>query len=218
MCIVGPCLKNIEVNALGINKAVGLLWCCYLIAGPSKEGICYFLSKVRCLTTDMGVEMYLLETPNIVFAFIAWCAGQELMSCAALVRHDERLFYNALRISGWGHMLGNLISKVFNKFHRWPDYLEKIRAMILFYKNATYRKHAAKCLEGTGVDTEPLAHFSANLAKWRYQTIFPRLKSYCHCAPFPKTILQRFGSRMFKSAKRCTLLSMLRTTSSSGHS
>ena len=155
-----------------VNKTVGLLWAIWLVAGPSLVSMQYFVSKVFCITTDNGVEMGILETPDILTAFVAWVSGTDLLSCGAFVRDNRRLFYNALRISGWGHLMGNLLKTIFNRFHRWPTYLEKIRLMIWFFRNTTYRKHIQLCLKGTNVDASAMDHFSADIAKWRFQTLF----------------------------------------------
>jgi len=155
-----------------VNKTIGLLWACWCVAGPDLESLTYFISKVRCLTTDMGVEMHLLETRDCLQAFIAWAGGKELGACAALVRQDRRLFAYALRISGWSHCMGNLIKKILNKTACWPDRLEKIRFLVRFFENATYRKHIQKLLRGGPIDTSVLNHWSASLATWRYETIF----------------------------------------------
>ena len=37
-----------------INKSIGLLWSCWLIAGPDLPSMLHFISKARRLTTDMG--------------------------------------------------------------------------------------------------------------------------------------------------------------------
>ena len=120
----------------------------------------------------MGVELSLLQAPDISEAFVAWVSGKEFMSCATLVRQDRRLFYKALRLSGWGHCMGNLLKKVMNQSLRWPKIPEKIRLLVRFYRNHTYRKHIVKCLRGQDVDVDALAHFSAQIAKWRYEAVF----------------------------------------------
>jgi len=156
-----------------INKSVGLLWCCWLIAGPTLQGMTYFLHHVRCICTDNGTEMKILETPDILHAFLSWVSGQELLSCAHLVRSDRRLFLNALRISGWGHAMGNLIKTVLNRFHRWPSYLEKVRLLVGFFNNKTYCHHIKRVCASRGVVLgDIMDHFSVNIAKWRYETVF----------------------------------------------
>jgi len=155
-----------------VNKAIGLLWVCWLVSGPGQAAMEYFLRKVRCLCTDMGVEMHLLETKDCLQAFLAWVGGEPLMECAGLVRQDRRLFFMALRISGWSHSMGNLIKTVLNRTLCWPEALDKIRLLVRFYGNATYRKHIQKMLRGKPVDRSLLDHFDASLATWRYETVW----------------------------------------------
>ena len=154
-----------------VNKCIGLLWACWLVAGPDLASMQYFVSKVRCLCTDMGVEMHLLETRDCLEAFVAWVGGQPLQNVAPLVRQDKRLFYKALRISGWSHMSGNLSKTILNRTASWPAKLDKVRDLIWFYSNATYRKHVKRRLRDRPVNAIDLDNFSADLATWRYETI-----------------------------------------------
>jgi len=152
-----------------INKSVGLLWACWLIAGGSRESLEYFVSKVGCICTDMGVEMHLLLTPNILAAFWAWVQGGDLVTVCDLVSMDTRLFFNAIRISGWSHVMGNLLKTIFARCPEWPDYLEKVRLICNWLRNATYRKYMKKAIRD--MNTAVLTHFTASLAKWRYETV-----------------------------------------------
>ena len=49
--------------------------------------------------------------------------------------------------------------------------LGKMRVMVSFYRNKTYRKWLRRALRKEGVDVTPLLHFSASFIKWRYQTV-----------------------------------------------
>jgi len=105
-----------------MNKTTGLLHAVWLIAGPDLPAMSYFISKVRCICTDMGVEMHILDSPDILQALLAWMSGKELVTCAALVRTDRRLYWMALRISGWSHSMGNLLKTILNRCERWPAF------------------------------------------------------------------------------------------------
>ena len=90
-----------------MDKAAALLWAMWLIAGPSLDDLDWFCDNVRSLTTDFGVEMHLLEVPDIKEAMIAWAGGLPLMNARLLVKADRRCFRRALRIAGWSHTMGN---------------------------------------------------------------------------------------------------------------
>jgi len=89
------------------------------------------------------------------------------------VRHDERLFPEALRLQGWGHTWGNVMKAVANSSPKWGILEERLRAQCRFWKNRSWRQHVKTCLErgNVAVDTTPLDHFSVDMAKWRYETI-----------------------------------------------
>ena len=115
-----------------LSKAIALLWACWLVAGPDYEDMRYFCDKVRGITTDGGVELGTLDTPDILRAFIAWVDGRPLDECALLVNHDLRLWPFALRITGWSHALGNLMKTLAAVCIRWPVIIEQLRSLLIF--------------------------------------------------------------------------------------
>ena len=106
-------------------------------------------------------------------AFFRWADSQELGSCLEFVKHNERLFPQAIRLLGWGHSWGNIMKTVAHSCKAWPQLELRLRAQVKFWKNASWREHVQKCLARTApeVDTSVLDHFSVDMAKWRYQTI-----------------------------------------------
>jgi len=169
--IVLPGASLFYGNFSAMAKGVTLLWACWTIAGPLFEDMNYFMSRVTSLTTDHGVEIHTLELPNILKAFLAWCAGTALADTRGLVIHAERLLYAAIRISGWSHAWANLMKYIAEKSPRWPKVLEQIRSLCSFYRNKTWRQFIKKIMAPTGFDTTELDTFSATTAKWRYETI-----------------------------------------------
>ena len=102
----------------------------FLIAGPGQDSMLYWQSKVGCITTDGGTEIHMVEVVDIMLAFIAWLHGTPLLDCAPLVNHARRLFYNSIRISGWGHGWGNLTKRVANACPKWTPMLDNMRLMV----------------------------------------------------------------------------------------
>jgi len=154
-----------------VAKCMALVWAIYLIAGTDYEDMCYFISKVIGMTTDNGTEIHVLEVPDVLDAFWAWLHGTPLSDCAIYVNYNRRLFYNALRVSGWNHNWSNLMKSVAQCCPRWPTVLQQMSTMVTFFRNKTYRKWLRRTLGPQGVDVTVLQHFRATMAKWRYQTI-----------------------------------------------
>ena len=159
-----------------MDKGAALLWAIWLIAGPSLEDLTFFCDHVRSLTTDFGVEMHLLELPDIKEALLAWAAGCPLPRVRMLVKPDQRLFRKALRIAGWSHTMGNIMKATAEQFPQWPSHLGKMRSMCKVLKNNSYREHIRRRLDWTEEEGKTLKHFTATFAKWRYETVFEVLR------------------------------------------
>ena len=129
-----------------MSKSVSLLHALWLIVGPSADDVRWVNSKIRSFTTDFGVEMHLLEAPDIVDAYIAYLDGQPLLHVAPLVKHDVRMWAYALRMAGWSHVFGGIMKTAGEKFPHWPRYLKNERVLCPFFKNITYRQHIIRLL------------------------------------------------------------------------
>ena len=152
-------------------KGVALVWAMWLIAGPTEADLEYVCSKVRSLTTDFGVEVHLLEMPDITRALIAWIGGKSLHQVAPMVQHESRMFSRALRMAGWSHTLGNIMKAVALGFDQWPVYQNHLRALVHFFHVPTYRQHIARRLSHIVGMVALMKSFTATFAKWRYETV-----------------------------------------------
>jgi hypothetical protein len=120
-------------NYGALAKTMALLWACWLVAGPTLADMQYFLDKMTCITTDGGTDIKTLEVPNILHAFMAWVGGADLGNVAHLVRHNERLFGNALRVIGWSHAWANSMKTVARSYSKWPEFEEMIGNLVSFF-------------------------------------------------------------------------------------
>ena len=157
-----------------ISKTMALLFALWLVAGPWFCDLAWLLDKVHGITTDFGGEIRTIEVPDVLRAFLAWNAGSTLATCQKLVVPARRLFQQALRIGGWSHANGNLMKKVAESYLYWPHMLTKIRNLCAFYRNGTWRKYVARTLKHAGwsaQDLKVLDSFTAELAKWRYESL-----------------------------------------------
>ena len=69
------------------------------------------------------------------------------------------------------------MKRVAESFPDWPRKLGQLRSLCNFFRNDGYRRHLVHVLKGTGLPVAKLlATFTANFAKWRYETIFSVLQ------------------------------------------
>ena len=154
-----------------IAKTMALVWAVFLVAGPSEAGMAYFFEKVGSITTDGGTEIHIIESPNLLRAFLMWVSGASLLACAGLVDANARLLPNAMRISGWSHAWSHLMCDAAHVCPKWPVILDQLRCLVSFWRNITWRRWVQQALQGTDIDPRIFEHFRATLAKWRYETI-----------------------------------------------
>ena len=158
-----------------LSKSVALIWAIWLVAGPELDDLRWFCGNITSLTTDFGVEIHLMECPDILEAFVIWARGNtplhELRG-RPWVKSDARAFPRALRVGGWSHMMGNIMKAIAAKFDAWPVYLESLRALCKFFRNESYRSHIRRRLHGLPAELKrALKSFTAGFAKWRYETV-----------------------------------------------
>jgi len=164
-----------------ISKTIALYYGLWLVAGPFFCDMAWLVAKVKAIVTDGGNEARTVELPDIVRAFSDWMSGSPLAACRAKVNYDRRLFYQALRLSGWSHFWSGVIKQMANSLPEWPRIIEQVRTCIRFLRVASWRKHWKKCLAGTGVDTAPLNTVPASMAKWRYETVCSAFSDLAAC-------------------------------------
>ena len=182
-----------------MSKGAALVHAFWLVAGPTEADLAYACSKVRSLTTDFGVEMHLLEMPDIVAAYIEFLGGAPLHRIRSLVNQKSRLFGEALRIAGWNHTLGNIMKMAAEKFPDWPRFLTHLRALCKFFKNQSYTQHISRRL-GKGVwgQGQRKKRFTAGFAKWRYETVVDVLQQL---NPLRRLCEEDLNDALFASAQ-----------------
>ena len=119
-----------------IDKAVGLSWALWLIAGPSEKTFRLCCSKVLCICTDLGNESNILDQPDIVKAFFRYLNDGQI--CSSLIDYDAKLFPLGVKIAGFSHILAGLMQYACNTCDQWPRILDSMRSLTSFFKNATY--------------------------------------------------------------------------------
>jgi len=153
-----------------VSKACTLLWGMFLTLGPRKEQLRTALSLVASFTTDNGTEVGLLKLPDILDAFYLWMGGMPIGDLESHVVQGSRLFQEAIRVIGFGHTCGSIMSSVANSYKYWPEIIGQIRTLVHFFRNESYRTHLQLVLKGR-CDTKCLDHFQASFLKWRFETL-----------------------------------------------
>ena len=125
------------------------------------------------ISTDAGIELNTLLMTDTLSAFLHWMGGEELSQCARYIKVNARLMPFAIRISGWSHGMASVIENITNRWEGWPDCLAKRRALCTLYRNTTWRRHVSRAVAvgHPDVDIACLKSYTANFAKWRYETV-----------------------------------------------
>ena len=159
-------------RADAVGKGMALLWGVWLLCGPFFLDVQYFFHKCTCITTDQGIELLTVEMPDLLAALLRWIDGEPFESLHAYVRQGHRLFPVAIRLTGWSHVYGNLAKHCAFTWRKWSEKLDLIRGLVRFWRNKTWRKHVQRALEGRDdLELRIMDRFTADLAKWRYQTL-----------------------------------------------
>jgi hypothetical protein len=155
-----------------IDKAIAFIWSLHLMIGISLEHLQWICDMIQSITSDMGTEIRLVDTPNILRAWLRRRMGIPMELLGAGIDLSSRLFSNAIRISGWSHMFGNLMKHALHCMSNWPQYLQSCRVLCRFFRVESYRKEIIAQLKGVYPDVVTLLkRFTARLAKWRYETM-----------------------------------------------
>jgi hypothetical protein len=154
-------------------KVFSFLWSLFLLVGPNMTVMAFWLGCVKSLTTDMGTEIGMGVVADVLPAFLAHIAGADMESLLPLVRAGSRLFRKAIRLPGWGHTFGNLMSHAVKSITRWPNILFHLRALCRFFRVGMWRDAIVKAICGRLSGAKKLlSKFKGNLVKWRYETLW----------------------------------------------
>jgi hypothetical protein len=115
-----------------MNKTAALLYSLWLLFGPDEEMLRRVLLLVRTITTDFGVEMGTVDSPDFLKAWFARLGGAAPDICRSMVDCHTRLFPMCLRISGWSHAWGNLMKSIAKSCQQWPRILDASRSLCRF--------------------------------------------------------------------------------------
>jgi len=115
------------------SKCIAFLWAMFLTCGPEVANLRYAMSKMVSVTTDNGVEVNLILTPDVLEAFYAWIRGTPITDVGPFVDHTHHLMQEAIRIIGFGHTMGGIMKDICEADEDWPKLLDMLRALCRFF-------------------------------------------------------------------------------------
>ena len=157
------------------GKMLAFVWALFLLIGPNLQILQWVASKIRSFTTDFG-EIMLGIIPDIFEAFLRRLRGIPWELCAASVVEGSRLCAYALRITGWGHLWGNLAKYAAEQIEGWPEILAALRALTRFFRDGSWRDDVVRKLAHRVPNVKALLRtYKGKFIKWRYHTIFDNI-------------------------------------------
>lgn len=151
------------------GKTLGLLWMFFLAFGPFFDRIRWLCSRVRSVTSDFGVERLIVNMSDVLPDFFA------VLNPKLPPRDYVRwLFPRALQVPGWKHLWDNLLRKGLSNLKWFPAWLESLKALVGWLRQATTLALVVRRLKQSGlqavaelVQATSLPHFAA----WRWLTL-----------------------------------------------
>ena len=113
-------LSRRQLTAAG--KLSGLLWMMFLVSGQSLSTFMSFLTNVRSIVTDFGVERLLVDQPNCVFQFLQ--KAFPLTDFFRMIKIGSYVFPKALHMPGWRHLWDGVLRQGIYSLHWFPRFLK----------------------------------------------------------------------------------------------
>ena len=151
------------------DKAMLMVWMLWLVAGPDIKLIEYLCERVRCFTTDGGVESHIPDMWNALPAF----ARSLGTACSVTFMAFEYMFPYAVVILDWSHLMDTILAGTFADLACWPNTLRKLKLAAAFFKveeNRNVIRFHLRSSFGNEYD-ELMKSFTASFAHWRFETI-----------------------------------------------
>ena len=179
------------------GKAVALLWQVFLMVGPYVDQIYSVLKRIRAITTDMGVESQIKDTPDFVLPFLRSLG----VSIPRSVRPKLHLLPYCVQLSGWKHKTDLWIKRGLSSLRYFPHFLVRVKAVVAFVRDSNMldslvlwlREHgrgfAADILQGLGL---------RSFAAWRWGTLASVLREM---EKWMSSFLASFSAEPFRRVK-----------------
>ena len=177
-------LARSQLSARG--KVAALLWQIFLVAGKTLGLLRIFLSCIRSITSDMGVERLLADQADCLDSWLAVAFG---ISPSLERPSTIFLFPNCLLTPGWRHLLDGTLKNSLMLLPWFKSFLEKLKAMSYFFRDMNKVDEMCRILRkgGKGGLASAVEKLKlTNIAEWRWSTLGktcrrlePLLESLC---------------------------------------
>lgn len=201
-----PCVSLHPALMDAVGKNLALLWQVFLVAGPHLHLAQAFCNRVRSITTDMGTERLIADSPFALDLLVGAVAPQSDPGGAT----DEAWSWpNAIHVPGWKHAWDLILQKGLSSLRWFPAWLARLKGVIAFLRQEGRRATMADHLRTLGKSglADVVASTSLpSFAHWRWTTLHDCLKSL---QPFLRSMATHFDARWFAKAKDTTGLSTM---------
>ena len=125
------------------SKTLALLFQIWLLVGPSAEEMIRFLSRVRCILTDMCTERLMANMVDCLPELF------QLMGAPAQgLPRRTHTFDLCLQSPGWMHQWDVILKRGFSSLSWFPSCLDGMRALVSFFRLSTNGIPTLQALEG----------------------------------------------------------------------
>lgn len=177
--VVDGCLYRRLAPLVSLSKAQldhhgklgALLWQLFLMCGPTFEDMASFCRAVRSVTTDLGTERLLSDSPACLEPFF-----EKLDLGAPQPAGDSSpfLFSRCLFMPGFRHVMDNVLQKGLCSMQGFPGFLQKLKSVVRFLRSELVVGEVCRSLERDGQHALAEMVRGASLvsfAAWRWGTL-----------------------------------------------
>lgn len=183
------------------GETLAILWQLYLVVGGNVQWFLLFLSRVRSITTDKGVERKIADIPGVAEEFFKLIDPSGKFPTESSGGWAEHMFPRALAMPGWMHMRDLVLRRGLCSLPALPDWLAGLKAVVSFLRSTTNlaiftRRLRHRGLSGVAalLEKAKLPHF----AEWRWGTL---LHTCDALLPIIGPIRQAFDPSLFAGAR-----------------
>lgn len=186
------------------HKIYLFIWGLFLMFGPTVKQLRSFLADVQFAVTDAGGEMGIADSLDVLPAWFHWV--RKLPGDPPVPDGSSYLMPNCVKVSGWGHMFGNVVHRAAASLPRWPVIQKHLHTIVRFLREEEYRFAWADFAEryGSLEDAEKLrAPFLGSFVQTRWESI---LVAFVEVDRVASAFHRSFDVALFSSVKDAALV------------
>ena len=151
-----------------VDKTCTLLFSVILITGMQVHAIRKYLSSIRAVLTDWGVESLVADSRDILPEFLERITGRRI-PCEP----QQYLLPRAIQCPGWHHVFDNLMQLGFESMGLFAEWFDSFKATCNFISVEIYKDVIVKKLQMLNKPEliKRVKSFSASFIHWRWHTL-----------------------------------------------